>query len=702
MTPAATYSSNSMNKKRPGNVGNKGSERKKAIDAALGKYLDESSSGDHGEFQIISSSGHHRGPASPRKVSVSTSGTSGTTSGAGSLGSPRPIKKRPSAVGGGASGVAASAPRRNNSRKDELGSSEHSSMSRSRPSGNTSKRTSRTTRSSMGEDVLGTSDHSKRRSTSARPGGARRGRDQLSASEHTGSSSRATSKNTGENDDLNGLLKRMNGHSKPQKKGAGSVASMPADRTRPNSRGRSSRSATRTATVDEEFGEEALKDDDASASGASTRGSRGRSVRSGRKKTDRERESSPGPMKKRADSPGPMKKRSASPGPIKKRSGSVGPVTRKRAESPGPLKKRSQSPGALSRRKGESQNMRSGRVSRPGDSGGGLGSMLGQVGGTNPQKKGARSVASAPVHDLKQPVRRPSFGPIDKQRSIRRPTKSEEGRSHPPARAKSVDYDWQGFRPSKEKLNSNDSTADGSSKSGSGAKTPSSAAPDRRAAMSKLKRSFSAAPGTQRAPASSPRKNEDTQNDLAKQKVKRNNSMAVGSSASGTNDNEGKGDNAMQRAQSMLLHREMTRRGKSNSLADLVQYKEEEIHSTSYFASNHVLINRERMKRGLRPLTRNIAMDELARKSAESMATSNGLNPLKTTYVGNVLRGESIRAIHRSTMQQKQGRERANLLNPYFQDFGVGTCKGSDGQLYMCQLFSERLELALTDTIPSP
>lgn len=154
----------------------------------------------------------------------------------------------------------------------------------------------------------------------------------------------------------------------------------------------------------------------------------------------------------------------------------------------------------------------------------------------------------------------------------------------------------------------------------------------------------------------------------------------------------------MARAQSMLLHREMTRRGKSNSLMDLVQYKEEEIHSTSYFASNHVLVNRERMKRGLRPLTRNIAMDELARKSALAMAESNGLNPLQTTYVGNVLRGESIRAIHRSTMQQKQGRERANLLNPYFQEFGVGTCKGSDGMLYMCQLFSERLELALIDT----
>jgi hypothetical protein len=154
------------------------------------------------------------------------------------------------------------------------------------------------------------------------------------------------------------------------------------------------------------------------------------------------------------------------------------------------------------------------------------------------------------------------------------------------------------------------------------------------------------------------------------------------------------------RAESMMLHREAGRRGKQSSLMDLVQYKEEEIHSTSYFASNHVLINRERMKRGLKPLSRNIAMDDLARKSAESMAASNGLNPLQTTYVGNVLRGESIRAIHRSTMLQKQGRERYNLLNPYFEDFGVGTCKGDDGMLYMCQLFSERLQLALTDTAP--
>jgi len=151
------------------------------------------------------------------------------------------------------------------------------------------------------------------------------------------------------------------------------------------------------------------------------------------------------------------------------------------------------------------------------------------------------------------------------------------------------------------------------------------------------------------------------------------------------------------RAASMMLNRDNTRRGKANSLHDLVQYTADEIHSTSYFASNHVLVNRERMKRGLRPLTRNIAMDTLARESAEAMAKSAGTSPLRTTYVGNLLRGESIRAVHRAVMLNKQGRERANILNPYFQDFGVGTAKGKDDMLYVCQLFSERLELSCTN-----
>ena len=155
----------------------------------------------------------------------------------------------------------------------------------------------------------------------------------------------------------------------------------------------------------------------------------------------------------------------------------------------------------------------------------------------------------------------------------------------------------------------------------------------------------------------------------------------------------------LERGQSMMFQRDKTRRaGKSNSLKNLVEYTEEELPSTSYFASNHILINRERMKRGLRPLSRNSTMDDLARDHANKMAASKGCSPIQTTFVGNVVRGESIRSIHKITMQHKDGRERFNILNPYFQDFGVGTCKGEDGMLYMCQLFSERIELTCMDT----
>jgi hypothetical protein len=181
-------------------------------------------------------------------------------------------------------------------------------------------------------------------------------------------------------------------------------------------------------------------------------------------------------------------------------------------------------------------------------------------------------------------------------------------------------------------------------------------------------------------------------------KSKQNDDGGRGSGDDDDDDDKKTERNLPGRAQSMMLHREATRRGKSTSLMDLQQYKDEEIHSTSYFASNHVLVNRERMKRGLRPLTRNIAMDEMARAAAQAMSATEGKSPLPATYVGNVLRGESIRAIHRAIMQNKEGRERHNVLSPYFQEFGIGTSKGKDGMLYICQLFSERIVLTITDT----
>ncbi|KAG7351994.1 hypothetical protein IV203_008042 [Nitzschia inconspicua] len=473
---------------------------------------------------------------------------------------------------------------------------------------------------------------------------------------------------------------------------------------------------------DQETGFEDLKDDDEGRAA-----SKGRSLRTGRKKTDRERNASPGPVKRRPSSLGPLKERTSSPGPIKKRTSSPGPIkhaplhptisstfstkqrssslgpmkhmprkseslpSKKRAESPGPLKKRSESPGPLRKRtssvgalsrRGTSTRLE--RVSQPGDNNGELENMLSQ--------RSVR-VSAAP----------PSRIAPSKSKSV------DGSGILDIADQMSARYDWQGYRPAESQRKSSGSdnthtTYPAELSEGNDVNASKRASPRKVSPRSKPKRSMSALAG----PASirrdgSPNKRDQSANianEIAKQKVKRHNSMAhTPTHSQAPSDSQGGPENGgIARSHSMMLHREMTRRGKSNSLMDLVQYKEEEIHSTSYFASNHVLVNRERMKRGLRPLTRNIFMDELARESAKAMADSNGLNPLRTTYVGNVLRGESIRSIHRSTMQQKQGRERANLLNPYFQEFGVGTCKGTDGMLYMCQLFSERLELALTDT----
>lgn len=378
---------------------------------------------------------------------------------------------------------------------------------------------------------------------------------------------------------------------------------------------------------------------------------RGKSPGRLKKKTDRESstERSPKSTKKRSESPGRLKKRSESPGRLKKRSESPGRL-KKRPESPGRLKKRSQSPGRLKKSTRQSRRRQSATLDDNGIEPGALGAMLDKDTAESPKKKGARSVASAPANARKEKSTRGSF---------RLPQSSRfSGRLG--------------------------ETGDGGQKKSSTKDFP----------LPKGDKSYS-----------------NMQDELMRYKVKRNKSMDpalesavrknANSVAAGFKE-EQDGKPAVRRATSMRLTREMGRRGKQASLFDLVQYKEEEIHSTSYFASNHVLINRERMKRGLRPLHRNIAMDELARKSAMAMASSNGLNPLATTYVGNVCRGESIRSIHRSIMLSKLGRERQNLLNPYFQDFGVGTCKGEDGQLYMCQLFSERLELSLTDTSGHP
>lgn len=115
------------------------------------------------------------------------------------------------------------------------------------------------------------------------------------------------------------------------------------------------------------------------------------------------------------------------------------------------------------------------------------------------------------------------------------------------------------------------------------------------------------------------------------------------------------------------------------------------------FHSNHVLVNKERAQYRLPPYKRCRELDDLARIHAKAMADQSSVYhsvtsidalrlKLHATHVAeNVQCGESIRSMHDHVMA-----ERAvschNLLG-HFDEFGMATAKGTDGKLYLCQLF---------------
>jgi hypothetical protein len=121
-----------------------------------------------------------------------------------------------------------------------------------------------------------------------------------------------------------------------------------------------------------------------------------------------------------------------------------------------------------------------------------------------------------------------------------------------------------------------------------------------------------------------------------------------------------------------------------------------------YLVSNHVMINNERTRRAIAPLKRIPALDEIARAQANLMAEENQLfhsNPeeLREELVGqdigrrigeNVAKGTALRAIHKNMMTNSLA-DTNNLLDRRYTCMGVGTAKGSDGTLYICQIFRD-------------
>jgi uncharacterized protein YkwD len=118
-------------------------------------------------------------------------------------------------------------------------------------------------------------------------------------------------------------------------------------------------------------------------------------------------------------------------------------------------------------------------------------------------------------------------------------------------------------------------------------------------------------------------------------------------------------------------------------------------HQTWYYSSNHVLVNRERLAHGLPPMMRSVLLDQKSRQVAQWAAEGKDLKDAiddkdaQTFVSGNVLVGGSIREIHCQTLVREAcQRERNNLLNPEYREFGMGTYKDPEsGLLYMCQLF---------------
>ena len=115
-----------------------------------------------------------------------------------------------------------------------------------------------------------------------------------------------------------------------------------------------------------------------------------------------------------------------------------------------------------------------------------------------------------------------------------------------------------------------------------------------------------------------------------------------------------------------------------------------------FVSSNHVLVNQERTTMHLPALTRRIELDELAREFAQAMAKSGKLqrcDPLDLddgfqlcdTFGVNVACGPSVQEIHDKMLQNPS--ERNKMVDRRYSQMGMGTAKGKNGKLYLCQIF---------------
>mmetsp|Transcript_1230 Transcript_1230/g.3174 ORF Transcript_1230/g.3174 Transcript_1230/m.3174 type:complete len:204 (-) Transcript_1230:110-721(-) len=118
-----------------------------------------------------------------------------------------------------------------------------------------------------------------------------------------------------------------------------------------------------------------------------------------------------------------------------------------------------------------------------------------------------------------------------------------------------------------------------------------------------------------------------------------------------------------------------------------------ELRQPGYYSSNHVLVNRERIRRRMDPLVRDLQLDEVARRQAEAAMESGKVKHSQAAPCGlvcrrlgeNVACGKTIRAIHNDMMHSPS--DKRNILDARYKRMGMGTARGEDGILYLCQIF---------------
>lgn len=129
----------------------------------------------------------------------------------------------------------------------------------------------------------------------------------------------------------------------------------------------------------------------------------------------------------------------------------------------------------------------------------------------------------------------------------------------------------------------------------------------------------------------------------------------------------------------------------------LILAKSRRLPSTSYFSSNHIMVNKARSDKLIAPLYRLTELDEIAKKHADKMATEENVFHSSPSTIQeqfqrpcrrlgeNVAKGDNIRVIHAMMLHNTANRN--NILDRRFTHMGMATSRGCDGSLYLCQVF---------------